>query len=176
MIERVASAGVDVATSAEARAHALEQTYHGCAQCVLAALMEAFGLHEAGAFRAASALGGGIGLTTEGSCGALTGGVMAIGLLYGRELDRLDDPERRRMTAYRLAQRLHRRFVDEYGGTACCAIHQKVFGRTYRLTDPDDWKAFLADGGHTRHCPAVVAKAARWAVEVLLEEGARRTP
>ncbi len=165
-----------IAAAAEARAYELERTYHGCAQCVLAALMETLGITDRAAFRAASALGGGVGLTTEGTCGALTGGVMAIGLLHGRELDRLDDPERRRMTAYALAARLQRRFVEAYGSATCQDIHRKVFGRTYRLTDPDDWKAFIADGGHTTHCPAVVGRAARWACELLLSDAGGSGP
>jgi C_GCAxxG_C_C family probable redox protein len=164
-----------IASAAEAMGRQLEAVHHGCAQCVLAALMETFAITDAVAFKAASGLGGGVGLSAEGSCGALTGGVMAIGLLHGRDLDRLEDPDGRRFTAYRLARRLHRRFVEEYGSSICQDIHRKLMGRTYTLTDPADWKAFLADGGHTSTCPAVVGKAARWACEILLEESETRT-
>jgi C_GCAxxG_C_C family probable redox protein len=161
--------------AAEARASELERTVHGCAQCVLAALMETFGITDERTFKAASGLGGGVGLSAEGSCGALTGSVLAIGLLHGRELSSLADPDGRRFTAYRLAARLHQRFLAEYGSSLCQEIHRKAMGRTYRLTDPADWKAFLADGGHSRVCPEVVGKAARWASEILLEhaEGTR---
>ena len=160
-----------LAAAAQARAEHLERTVHGCSQCVLGGVMEALGCTDPGAFRAASGLGGGIGLTTDGSCGALTGGVMAIGLVYGRTLERIEE---RTLTAYRLARRLQDRFVAEYGSGTCKDIHQRLFGRTYRLTDPDDWKAFLAAGGHSTHCPAVVGKAARWTCEILLEERRRR--
>jgi C_GCAxxG_C_C family probable redox protein len=156
-------------SAAEAKAYELEKTVHGCAQCVLVPLMESFGITDERTFKAASGLAGGVGLSAEGSCGALTGGVMAIGLLHGRELATLHDPENRRFTAYRLAARLHQRFVAEYGSSICQEIHRKTMGRTYRLTDPADWKAFIADGGHSHTCPSVVGKAARWTCEILLE-------
>jgi C_GCAxxG_C_C family probable redox protein len=164
-----------LAAAAEARAYELEKTIHGCAQCVLIPLMETFGVTDERAFKAASALGGGVGLSSEGTCGALAGSVMAIGLLHGRELTSLEDKENRRMVAYRLAGRLHERFVREYGSATCKEIHRKLMGRTYRLTDAADWKAFIADGGHSHTCPSVVGKAARWATEILLEHGGGET-
>jgi C_GCAxxG_C_C family probable redox protein len=159
-----------ILAEAEAAGYEFEKTFHGCAQCVLAPVMKIFGIESPEAFKAASGLGGGVGLSAEGSCGGLTGGVMAIGLVHGRELDRIQDPENRRFIAYRMANRLHQRFVREYGSSICKEIHGKVMGRTYNLTDPGEWKAFLADGGHASKCPEVVGKAARWVCEILLEE------
>jgi C_GCAxxG_C_C family probable redox protein len=155
---------------AEATGHEFEKVYHGCAQCVLGTIMNLFQVAQPDAFRAATGLGGGIGLSEEGSCGALTGGVMALGLLFGRDMDRMDDPEKRRFTAYRLANQLHERFVQEYGSSLCKEIHKKIMGRTYRLNDPKEWQAFLDAGGHTEKCPVVVGKAARWTAEIILKE------
>ncbi len=60
-----------------------EKENRGCAQSVLAALQDSFDLKDDAVFRAASGLSGGVGLTTHGTCGALSGGVMAIGMMFG---------------------------------------------------------------------------------------------
>jgi C_GCAxxG_C_C family probable redox protein len=157
----------------EKRAYQFEKEYHGCAQCVLGAMMECFPLlRNPEAFKAATGLGGGVGLSIEGSCGGLTGGVMAMGLLFGRELDNLPDEEGLRFCSYRLANRLHERFVEEYGSSICRHIHEKVLGKAYRLNRPDEWDRFLEAGGHSRKCPQVVGKSARWAAELIVAEAA----
>jgi C_GCAxxG_C_C family probable redox protein len=155
---------------AETTGFEFEKVYHGCAQCVLGTMMKIFQLTQPEVFQAATGLAGGIGLSVEGSCGALTGGALAIGLIYGREIDQMDDPERRRFIAYRLANQLHQKFIEKYGSSLCGQIHKKTMGRTYHLTDPQEWQAFLEAGGHSEKCPGVVGQAARWTAQILLEE------
>lgn len=155
----------------EARAAGFERDHHGCAQCVLAALMETFPqIKSDEAFKSATGLAGGVGLSVEGSCGGLTGGVMGISLLFGREMQDLADPEGRRFVSYRLAARLQERFAQAYGSSICGKIHQQVMGRTYRLNHPAEWDGFIQAGGHSEKCPAVVGKAARWTAEIILAE------
>lgn len=55
-----------------------------CPQCVLAALMETLGIGNADTIKAADALAGGTALSTRGTCGALVGGLLAIGSIVGR--------------------------------------------------------------------------------------------
>jgi C_GCAxxG_C_C family probable redox protein len=161
--------------SVEAKAARFEREHHGCAQCVLAALMETFPqIRQLDAFKSATGLAGGVGLTVEGSCGGLTGGVMAISLFYGRDLENISDPDGDRFVSYRLSARLHDRFVDRYGTSICGKIHQQVMGQTYRLNRPDEWDRFLEAGGHSEKCPRVVGMAARWAAEIILAEAATR--
>jgi C_GCAxxG_C_C family probable redox protein len=161
--------------SVEEKAALFEKTYHGCAQCALAVLMETFPqIRDPEAFKSATGLAGGVGLTVEGSCGGLAGGVMALSLFYGRELENISDPEGERFASYRLAARLHDRFVEEYGSSVCGKIHQQVMGRTYRLNQPDEWEKFLEAGGHADKCPEVVGKAARWAAEIIVAEETAR--
>jgi C_GCAxxG_C_C family probable redox protein len=160
----------EILQEAEATGTEFEKVYHGCAQCVLGTMMKLFDLTHPDVFRAATGLAGGVGLSVEGSCGALTGGVMALSMLYGRDLDRMDDPEKRRFIAYRLANQLHEQFVQEYGSSLCKEIHKKIMGRTYRLNDPEEWQAFLDAGGHTEKCPGVVGKAAKWTARMIIEE------
>lgn len=75
-----------------------------------------------------------------------------------------------RFISYRLANKLHERFVQEYGSSICKEIHKKVLGKTYHLNNPEEWDAFLAAGGHADKCPSVVGKAAKWAAEIILEQ------
>lgn len=159
----------------ETRAAQFERNHHGCAQCVLAALMEAFPqISQPEAFKSATGLAGGIGLSVEGSCGGLTGGTMGISLFFGREMQNIQDPDGDRFVSYRLAARLQQRFADAYGSSICGKIHAQVMGRTYHLTRPDEWDGFIRAGGHSEKCPAVVGKAARWAAQIILEEMDRR--
>ena len=160
----------EILREAEATGYEFEKVYHGCAQCVLGTMMQLFDLTQPDVFRAATGLAGGIGLSVEGSCGALTGGVMALGLLYGRDLDKMDDPEKRRFIAYRLSNQLHERFVQEYGSSLCKEIHKKIMGRAYHINDPQEWQAFLDAGGHSEKCPGVVGRASRWTAQIILEE------
>ena len=54
----------------------------GCAQTTVAAIFEALGIWNDDVFNAASGLANGLGLTGEGSCGALIGASMVMGYLF----------------------------------------------------------------------------------------------
>jgi len=61
-----------------------------CCQSVIAAIQDALGCRNDDILRAGSALAGGLGFTSQGTCGALTGAVMVIGQLCGRTRDEFD--------------------------------------------------------------------------------------
>jgi len=152
-----------------------ELKYRGCAQCSLAALQDVFEIQEAPVFKSATGLSGGVGLSLLGSCGALTGGAMAISQLFGRGREAFDDPERKRAVAYELSDRLAKRFVQEYGSVLCGEIQQKFLGRSYDLWDKEGYAEFERVAySHQGGCPEVVARGAVWAAEIILEEMERR--
>ena len=62
-----------------------EKTCTGCAQTVIAAIFDTLEIWNDDVFKAASGLADGLGLTGDGSCGALVGASMVIGYLFGRE-------------------------------------------------------------------------------------------
>jgi hypothetical protein len=95
---------------------------------------------------------------------------MAIGQVFGRERKNLADPERGRFKAYNLAQKLHERFIEEYGSSNCCDVQTCIFGRSYNLLDPVEFQQFEDAGGHRDKCTDVVGKGAQWTVELILEE------
>ena len=116
-------------------------------------------------FKAGSGLAGGVAVQGE-TCGALTGAIMAIGCVVGRE--RLEDiPQYQK--AKEPAKELYHRFRDQVGHSLCAEIHKLKFGRVYHLSDPREAKAFHEDGGHARTgCPEVCGIAARTAAEIIL--------
>ena len=72
--------------------------------------------------RMATAFAGGVGDTQQEMCGALSGGVLVIGGLLGREsLDESDRP------ALALATRYRERFLAELGATQCARLREMVF-------------------------------------------------
>jgi len=152
------------------RAYALayenEQKYGSCPQCVLAAMMDVFGVGSDDAFKASHVLAGGGGLTTKGTCGALIGGMMAISAKYGR--DRANFGNGLYMDSFALAKQVFDRFVAEFGSPLCGDVQTKVFGRSYDFWNQKEFEAFEAAGGHKDKCPLVAGTAARIAAEVLL--------
>lgn len=72
--------------------------------------------------RMATGLAGGVGDTQQEMCGALSGGVLVIGGLLGREsLDEDDRP------AFALATRYRERFLTELGATQCARLREIVY-------------------------------------------------
>ena len=148
-----------------------ERRFRGCSQCVIAAVQDTLGIREDHVFRAASGLAGGGALTGTGGCGGYVGGVMVLGQLQGRERSGFDDAEGVRFRSFDLAKRLADRFGEEFGGTICRDVQTRVFGRSFDLRDPEDFRRFEEAGGHDDKCPDVVGKAARMVVEIILEAG-----
>lgn len=100
--------------------------------------------------RMATGLAGGLGNTQQEMCGALSGGVLVIGGLYGRRsLDESDGP------ALDLATRYRERFLERFGHTQCAPLHDRVH----------------APGG-LGSCGQLVEQAARILLELLEEHGA----
>ena len=151
-----------------------ERNYHGCAQCVIAAVYELFPeMRSEDIFRAANAQAGGMGLTSKGQCGATVGAGMILSQLHGRSLGDISDPKKKRFIAYRLGADFANRFVAEMGSLICGEIQTKRMGRNFNLLNSDDWSEFEALGGHDRHCPDVVGVATRIVVQLILEQDKR---
>lgn len=156
---------------------ALEYDKHaGCSQSVLLSLQEEFGLGDQHSFKSATVLSGGIARQGE-TCGAIIGAMMALGLVVGRE--KMEDTEQYRKAMVpaieirnRFLQELKRQFgfAGSLKTTICREIQKAIYGRPFDLTNPEDYQAFLAAGGHSATgCPKVCAVAAQVAAEKILE-------
>jgi C_GCAxxG_C_C family probable redox protein len=154
------------------RAYKLAYRYEAergsCPQCVLAALYEIFEISDPETIKAVDALAGGTALSTEGSCGALVGGLLAISSIVGRSYKDFSKGERKRRV-FQYAKKFYDRFVKEYGSPVCKDIHKKLFGRTYNLLDPKDYQEFDKAGAHVDKCTSVSGNAAKWAAEIILD-------
>lgn len=160
-----------------AKKNAHENDRHsGCSQGVLLSLQEEFGIGNNEVFKAATVLSGGVARHGE-TCGALIGALMALGLVIGRE--KMEDTEVYRDSMEPSADLIDRfkeelkkqfGFEGELNGTLCRQIHEKIYGRAFDMTDPDDYQAFLDAGGHgDSGCLKVCGVAAQVGAEKILE-------
>jgi len=67
--------------------------------------------------KASHGLSGGGGLLGQGTCGALTGGLMALSAKKGRDRDKLE--KGRYINNFKNGKRLVERFTQEFGGITC---------------------------------------------------------
>jgi C_GCAxxG_C_C family probable redox protein len=89
-----------------------------CAEAVLKTFVEAYGKEPDPSFtRFASGFGGGIGGSTCETCGALTGGIVAIGWLFGR-----NDPRDDKQKVISLSAEFRSRFLEKFHATNCKKI------------------------------------------------------
>ena len=151
---------------AAALASAYEVTYFGCSQTTLAGLIEAFGIGGPDLLRASTCLAGGV-VRRGHICGALTGGLMMIGFLTGRD-DLEMFPQYQRAMEY--GNVLYRKFQEEFGTVSCSEIQKLQFGRTYDLQDPEEREELHKRMGETgAGCQAVTGAGARIAAEVIVD-------
>lgn len=127
-----------------------------CAELILLALSGGLGRTNSDHSipRIATGFGGGVGRNGD-MCGALSGGVMAIGLALGR-----DKPEQGREPCYAAVDHFYTDFVKEFGSCKC------------RELTGIDLKAPVGSGTHhtrmhAERCNLIVEFAARRANEII---------
>lgn len=158
------------ATDKEARAQAAyekafdyENRYGCCPQCVLTAVKETTGYVTDETIKASHALSGGGSLTGEGTCGALSGALLALSAKRGRDADKLD--KGKRIGNFQAGRDLVERFRAEFGGTNCEELQERFTGATYDLWDREAYAAFNEARGD--QCARATALVTRWVVEKL---------
>jgi len=129
-------------------------------------LQEALDLRDEGVFKAASGLAGGVARRGE-TCGALTGGIMAICQVVGRE--GIEDREQYQK-AMEPCGAMYLKFKDEVGHTICSEIHKILYGKSFNLYEQESREAFKTAGGQAPEgCPEVCRKAAKIAARVIID-------
>jgi len=140
----------------------------GCSQSTIAGIFDALGIESDDVFKAATGLADGVGLTGDGHCGALSGGVMAISYLFGREAKDAGDMAKQ-VPALILSKKLHDRFIEKYGTCRCADIQTNTVGRFFNLYDPKEMEA-AAVAGMMDKCSTLVGEVARMATRIILEK------
>jgi C_GCAxxG_C_C family probable redox protein len=128
-----------------------------CAQSVLYAFCEDFGMSREEALKVSCAFGAGMGRKGD-TCGAVSGGLMAIGLKYGMYLE--GDQAAKEKT-YALAQEFAREFQARNGSTVC----RELLG--LEIGTPEGMKLFKDKGYHATRCTQYVRDAAEMLEELL---------
>ncbi len=140
-----------------------------CPQCVLSSLKESLNLEDVeNCIKASDSLAGGTCLSSNGTCGALVGGMLALGSFYGRSYESFSKGERRRRV-FQFSKKLYDRFIEEYGSILCKDVQEKLFGKSYNLMDKDEYAKFEEAGAHVDKCPSVAGNVAKWTAEIILD-------
>ena len=140
----------------EAKARQYFEEHYNCAQSVFAPFALAFGMDVDKALKIATPFGGGMGHSGE-ICGAVTGGLMALGLARGiSSYDR-----EKKYACYDLAQEFMARFRDLHGDNTCPGL------LGYHIGDPAGLEKVRKENLFHTLCPKYVGDAARIVDELL---------
>lgn len=152
-----------IAEQAYEKALQYELEYGCCPQCVLATVQETIGIVDDATIKASHGLSGGGGLSAQGTCGALIGGLMALSAKYGRDRDKLD--KGRFIHNLQKNKILVERFQSEFGGITCQELQKQFTGRTYDMWNAEEYKAF--DQARDKKCAHATGTVTKWVIEML---------
>lgn len=143
----------------------LFQEGFSCSQAVLAAFSEQLGLDRSQALRIATAFGGGM-ARTAGTCGAVTGALMVLGLARGRI--HAEDEEAREQN-YELVHEFMDRFRQRQGSLIC----KELLG--YDLSTIAGRESIRNLKLSESHCQEIVRTAAEILVAMLASASIKKT-
>lgn len=149
----------------EEKGERYDREYRGCAQSVLRTIQETFGYECNDVFKTAFGFGGGL-ARMKSVCGALIGGYMGLGLVFGRGWGDFKGnpwPTEKRLKIYQdKFHKLYNKFVSEYGSDNC----YDLIG--FDLNIPEEYQQFQDPVKHSE-CERRCGKVARWTAELILE-------
>jgi C_GCAxxG_C_C family probable redox protein len=138
--------GQDDAIRAARRLFLDDRNLYGCAETTFVVLKTVFGLDEAADPSPAMALNGGVAYG-GGTCGAVTGAALAVGMLAAR---RIRDHREAKRVARELVADLMDAFGAEYGAVDC----RDLTGLDLRA--PGAHRAFIEGGAWRERCLAQI--------------------
>jgi C_GCAxxG_C_C family probable redox protein len=142
------------------KAYETEVKYHGCAQATLKPFLDIFEINDPSVMMAASPFAGGLALTGH-NCGALTGGLIVLGLVFGRR--DITEGMEGILTGLRPMRKLVRYFEGKQGTVDCREITRTD------VADPVKSAEYFDHGGLER-CAHLIAEVAGFVGEILYEE------
>ncbi len=128
-------------------------TYY-CSEAVLQTINELLGKpYDESVVKLAS--GFPIGMGKSGClCGAVSGGQMALGIVYGRT-----EGEPMKDIMFEKSKKLHDYIMDKYKSNCCRIITKKWQGDNFKSPERKE------------HCITITGKVARWVANELIEDG-----
>jgi len=142
-----------------ALAHDYHMAGYSCVQAVLGAFADQFDIPFASLMAAGGSFGGGGAGTHEELCGAATGALIAIGLLY--PFSDCKDQDKKQY-CYQIAREFRSRFQMIFGHTVC----KELLNARPGLSEHTPAAARL---GLTRHCDIMIVTAVEIVEEILRE-------
>ena len=131
-----------------------------CSQSVLATFAPGLGISEDDSLRIACAFGAGMG-RRQLTCGAITGALMALGLLHGKAF--LDDESKKQRT-YARTEEFCKEFIKKNGSLNCRELLSGL-----DMNDPDDSLKIKELGLHDTHCSLFVKDAVELIEKIMIE-------
>ena len=107
---------------------------YNCSQSVLKAILEHKGIQIGSATDFASGFGAGITYSGQ-QCGAISGAIMAIGILEGLTNS---DVRKHKSITYKRSSELHRRFKEEFGSIICDELTGIDMSDSQKLKEMND--------------------------------------
>lgn len=147
-----------------ALAHQYHKQGYSCAQSVAAAFADLTGWEPEYLFAAAGSFGGGVGGSHEEQCGAVSGALLVLGLLFPHT--QAEDREAKK-EIFSLAKQFRQRFFETFGHTRCGDLLRSRCGVSEKNTA-------AARLGLTAHCDIMVVTAVEL-LSSLLEEHMRQS-
>ncbi|MDO8670361.1 MAG: C-GCAxxG-C-C family protein [Dehalococcoidia bacterium] len=122
------------------RVREIHKAGNSCAPSVLQVMQEFYGLNDDNLAKTALAFGGGI-ARRQSECGALVGGVMALGLKLGTgvTIERTTEDEAARKKLYQEANDLYDAFKRDFGEAFCLELTGHDFSK------PGGYETYRAD-------------------------------
>jgi len=125
-----------------------------CSEAVLQTVNELLGMpYDANVVKLASGFPIGMG-KAQCLCGAVSGGQMALGIVYGRVEG---EPMQDKM--FDVSKKLHDYIKDEYKSLCCRVITKEWQGDNFKSPE------------RKNHCITITGKVARWVANELIEDG-----
>jgi C_GCAxxG_C_C family probable redox protein len=149
---------------ARKRAYDYDFNCHGCSQAVVRTFLEVFEEENALLFMAASPFAAGMSMTGN-NCGALIGGLMILGVVFGRR--NMADGMEGIIDGIRPARKLVKHFQGRFGTVNCRDLTQTD------LADPVKADAYFAGGGLDR-CAGITGEVAAFVADLLYDEMTKR--
>lgn len=152
-----------LAAKAYQKAFDYELQYGCCPQCVLTTIKETVGYVTDETIKASHGLSGGGGLAGLGTCGALTGGLLALSCKRGRDLCNIE--KGKFINNFKVGKVLVERFKEEFGGITCEQLQKQFTGKTYDMWDPAEYSKF--DKERKNQCANATGLVTKWVVELM---------